>query len=100
MLRAGRELLANKNIEDNDNWKPSVLSRTYVSEVSKIKAESFTNKPLHGYVRKKSIENENVDQKLTDQWSNNKYISSHFEAYTCVIHEQEIGTKDLIYRKN
>ena len=62
----------------------------------KIKTESFTNKPLHFYIRK-NIENEDVDQKLTDQWSNNKYISSHFEAYTCAIHEQELGTKDLIY---
>ena len=99
MLRVGRELLANKNIEDNENWKPSFLSRTYVREVLKIKAKSFTNKPLHGYIRKKIMENEDVDQKLTDQWSNKKYISSPFEAYTCAIHEQEISTKDLIYRR-
>ena len=59
-----RELLANKNMEDNENWKPSFLSRTYVSEVVKIRVESFTNKPLHGYFRKKVIENEDVDQKL------------------------------------
>ena len=95
LLRVGRELLANKNIEDNENWKPSFLSRIYVREMLKIKAESFTNKHLHGYIRKKIIENEDVDQKLTDQWSNNKYIPSHFGAYTCAIQEQEIGTKDL-----
>ena len=46
-----------------------------------MKAESFTNKTLHGYVIKEIIENEDVDQKVTDQWSNNKYISSYFEAY-------------------
>ena len=97
LLRVGRELLTNKNIEGNGNWKTSFLSRAYVREVLQIKAESFTNKPLHGYIRKKIIENEDVDQKLTDQWSNNKYISSHFESYLCAIHEQEIGTKDLIY---
>ena len=99
LLRVGREVLANKNIEDNESWKPSFLSRTYVREALKINTESFTNKLLHGYIRKKIIENEDVDQKLTDQWSNNKYILSHFEAYTCTIHEQEIGTKDLIYRR-
>ena len=54
-----------------------------------IKVEPFTNKPQRGYIRKKTIENEDVDQKLTDQWSTNKYISSHFEVYTCTIHEQE-----------
>ena len=48
----------------------------------KIKAESFTNKPLHGYVRKNNTENEDVDQKLTDQWNKSKYILPHFEAYT------------------
>ena len=67
LLRVGRKLLANKNIEDNENWKPTFLSRTYVREVLKIKAESFTNKPLHGYIRKKIIEKEDVDQKLTAQ---------------------------------
>ena len=67
LLRVGRELLVNKNIEDNENWKPSFLSKTYVREVLKIKAESFTSKPLHGYIRKKIIENKDLDQKLTDQ---------------------------------
>ena len=95
LLRVGRELFVNKNIEDNENWKPSFLSKTYVRENLKIKAKSFINKPLHGYTRKKIMENQDVD----DQWSNNKYISSHFEAYTCAIHEQEIGTKDLIYQR-
>ena len=38
LLRVGRELLENKNIEDNENWKPSFLSKTYVREVLKIKA--------------------------------------------------------------
>ena len=45
------------------------------------------------------MENQDVDQKLTDQWSNNKYILSHFEGYACAIHEQEIDTKDLIYQR-
>lgn len=67
-------------------------------EVLKIRAESFTNKPLHGYVRKKIKNNEYVYQKLTDQWSNNKYLLSNFEAYICTIHEHKIGTKDLIHR--
>ena len=81
MVRVGRKHLESKNTDDNENWKPSSLSRTYVREVLKMKAESFTNKTLHGYVIKEIIENEDVDQKVTDQWSNNKYISSYFEAY-------------------
>ena len=61
LLRVGRELFVNKNIEDNENWKPSFLSKTYVRENLKIKAKSFTNKPLHGYTRKKIMENQDVD---------------------------------------
>ena len=99
LVRVQRELLESKNIDDNENWKPSFLSITHVREVLKTKAEYFTSKPLNGYFRKKIIENKVVVQKLTDQWSNDKYISSHFEAYTCAIHEQEIGTKDLIYQR-
>ena len=30
----------------------------------------------------KTTENEDVDQKLTDQWNKSKYILPHFEAYT------------------
>ena len=89
LVRVGTGFLESKNIDHNEYWKPSFLCRTYVREVSKFKAESFTKKPLHGYARKKIIENQ-------DQWSNNKCILSHFEAYTSVIHEQEIGTKDDI----
>ena len=55
-MKVERALLASKNIDENKNWiiKTSSLRRTYVREVLKIKAESFVNKPLHGYVRKKS----------------------------------------------
>ena len=76
----------------------TLLVEHYVREVLKYKeAETFTNKPLHGYFRKKIIENE--VQKLTDQWNNNKYFLYNFEAYKCAIHEQEIGRKDLIYQR-
>ena len=47
---------------------------------------------------KKLRESKDVDQKLTDQWSN-KYSWSNFEAYTCAIHKQETGTKGLIFRR-
>ena len=47
---------------------------------------------------KKIRESKDVDQKLTDQWSN-KYSWSNFEAYTCAIHKQETGTKGLIFRR-
>ena len=46
LVKVGKELFEIKNIDDNENWKPSFLSRTYVQELLKIKAQSFTNKTL------------------------------------------------------
>ena len=60
--------------------------------------ESFENKLLYGYVHIKFSENNNIDQKLTREWTTSKFMTSHFEAYVCVITEQEIGSKDLIHR--
>ena len=70
-------------------------------EVLKIKAESFTNKPLHGYVRKKIENNEYVYQKLTDQWSNNKYILNRkLIQKTPYIKENSKITNNLLIRTN
>ena len=80
------------NIDESENLKPRFLGRRYVREVLKQKVETFKNKPLHGYFRKKTIEIEDVDQELSEQWTNKKCISSHFEVCVCVI--QEIGTRD------
>ena len=41
-----------------------------------------------------------IDQLKSKQWTCNKHMTSHFEAYACTIQEQEIGTKDLISRHN
>ena len=40
-----------------------------------------------------------IDHATSNQWLTNKYLTSHFEAYACAIREQEIGTKDLIFRR-
>ena len=101
MIRVEKELLASKSTDDNENRKPSFVSRSYVKEVLKIKAESFTNKPLHGYVRKKIKNNEYVYEKLTDQWSNNKYISNrNLIQKTPYIKENSKITNNLLIRTN
>ena len=60
----------------------------------------YLQKPLHGYVSKYISQLPEIDQLKSKQWTCNKYMSSHFEAYACTIQEQEIGTKDLISRRN
>ena len=48
LTRVWRELLERKDINGNENWKQGFVTKTYVREMVKTKAESFTNKPLHG----------------------------------------------------
>ena len=43
LVRVGRDLLESENIHNNESWKLSFLSRTYVREDLKTKADSFTN---------------------------------------------------------
>ena len=43
---------------------PCGISRIYTQKKLKSQAESFENKPLHGYKHKKVSGKENVDQKL------------------------------------
>ena len=60
----------------------------------------YLQKPLHGYVSKYTSQLQEIDQLRGKQWICNKYMTSHFDAYACAIQEQEIGTKDLISRRN
>ena len=60
----------------------------------------YLQKPLHGYVSKYISQLQEIDQLRSKQWTCNKYMTSHFEAYACAIQKQEIGTKDLISRRN
>ena len=41
-----------------------------------------------------------IDQLKSQHWIYNKHVTPQFGAYACVIQEQEIGTKDLIIRRN
>ena len=98
-MRIGNELLQSVHIDDDPKLTPCGISRMYTPKKLKSKLESFENKPFHGYVHKKVSENNNTDQKLTRKWTTNKFMRSHFEAYTCPITEQEISSKDLIHRR-
>ena len=51
---------------------------------------------MYGYFQK-TIE---LDQKENQQWLQDKYLTSHFRAYTCIVEEQEIATRYLINKKN
>ena len=96
-MQVGNELLQSLHIVDKPQLMPCGISWMYTQKKLKSKAEFFENKPLHGYVHKKVSKNNNIDQKLTREWTTNKFMTSHFEAYACAITEQQIGLKDLLH---
>ena len=53
---------------------------------------------MHGYLFKKVKEQDQIDKSTS--WTTDKYITSHFEGHAFAIHEQEINTKDLQYRRD
>ena len=92
-MQVENELLQSVHIVDNPQLTPGGISRIYTQKKWKSTVEIFENKPLHGYVHKKVSGNNNVDQKLTREWSTNTFMTSHFKAYACGITKQEIGLK-------
>ena len=53
---------------------------------------------MHGYLFKKVKEQHQINKSTS--WTTDKYVTSHFEGYAFAIHEQEINTKDLQYRRD
>ena len=99
VMRVGEELLRSVGINDDHQLKPRAITQRCLSKILQMKQESYQNKQLHEYIQRKISDNPNIDQSASKEWLTNKYITSHFEEYSCTIQEQEIGTKDLIYRR-
>ena len=55
LMRVGNELLQSVHINDASQLTPRGISRMYTQKKLKSKAESFENKPLHGYMYIKSF---------------------------------------------
>ena len=98
--RVGKELLDRFEIEDKSTLTPKATSQKYLKSSLEHMKTQYLQKPLHRYVSKYISQLPEIDQLKSKQWTCNKYMSSHFEAYACAIQEQEIGTKDLISRRN
>ena len=54
---------------------------------------------MHGYFRKTIESGQNIDKKESQQWLQDKYLTSHFTAYACAVEEQKIATKYLINKR-
>ena len=74
------------------------VGQLYQQYVINTKSQKFTEKQMHGYLFKKVKEQDQINKSTS--WTTDKYITSHFEGYAFAIHEQEINTKDLQYRRD
>ena len=98
IIRIANELIKQSNIEVNENLSPRDVGQLYQQYVINTKSQKFTEKQMHGYLFKKVKEQDQIDKSTS--WTTDKYITSHFEGYAFAIHEQEINTKDLQYRRD
>ena len=94
-MRVGKELLDRFDIEDKITLTSKATSQKYFKLSLERMKTQYLQKPLHGYVSKYISQLQEIDQLKSKQWTCNKCMTSHFEAYACAIQEQEIGTKDL-----
>ena len=100
IMRVGKELLDRFEIEDKNTLAPKENTQKYLKLSLERTNTQYLLKPLHGYVSKYISQLQEIDQPKSKQWTCNKYMTSHFEAYACAIQEQEVGTKDLVNRRN
>ena len=98
IIRIANELIKQSNIEVNENLSPRDVGQLYQQYVINTKSQKFTEKQMHGYLFKKVKEQDQIYKSTS--WTTDKYITSHFEGYAFAIHEQEINTKDLQYRRD
>ena len=99
-MRVGKELLDRFDIEDKITLTPKATSQKYFKLSLERMKTQYLQKPLHGYVSKYISQLQEINQLKSKQWTCSKCMTSHSEAYACAIQEQEIGTKDLISRRN
>ena len=78
---------------------PKQAGKKLLRRVQEEKSNSYKRKVLHGYFRKTIELDQNIDKKESQQWLQDKYLTSHFAAYACAVEEQEIAAKYLINKR-
>ena len=99
ILRIDSELLINRNLEDDFEERPKMISQKLMQKEQNRLTTNYINKKLHAYFFKKMMNNENIDIKLSKTRAVNKTVSSHVEGFLNVIHGQGIPTKFLINKR-
>ena len=98
IVRLGKEyerLYLQDEQEERSKRRVKSIAKMVTNEMSKYRKEKWHEKVQHGYLLRKTKDNEDIDQKESNTWLINGKFSSHFEGYLFAIHEQEIETKTM-----
>ena len=98
-IRVGRELMNNHNIARTPGETPKENARKVLRKIQEKKSANYKQKAMHGYYQRTIDKDEDIDKQYSQQWLQDKYITSHFAAYACAIQDQEIATKYLINKR-
>ena len=92
-MRVGKELLEKYSLTYDQGYTPREVAQLYRSRSSDEKRSAYQQKIMHSYAVRKLERDSNIENQSSLSWTNNRYISSHFEEYAFAIQEQEITTK-------
>ena len=68
---------------------PKQAGKKLLKRIQEEKPNSYRRKVMHGYFRKTIELDYNIDKKESQQWLQDKYLTSHFRDYVCAVEEQE-----------
>ena len=94
-IRVGKELISKNNVVATPTDTTKQARKKLLRRIQEEKSNSYKRKVMHGYFRKTIELDQNIDKKESQQWLQDKYLTSHFTAYACAVEEQEIATKYL-----
>ena len=99
IIRLKEKLLANYQIECEENTTPKKLSKVFIKADIESQRNRYNGKVMHGYYEKKLEQDPGIDRSLSFIWKKDRYVTSECENYLSTIQDQELPTKYLQYKR-
>ena len=91
--------MSNNNITSTPEETSKITGRKLLRQSQEKNSISYKRKAMHGYFQKVIDRDEDIDKQYSQQWLQDKHLTSDFAAYACAIQEQEVTTKYLINKR-
>ena len=99
IIRLNEKLLANYQIECEENTTPKKLSKVFIKADIESQRNRYNGKVMHGYYEKKLEQDPGIDRSLSFIWKKDRYVTSECQNYLSTIQDQELPTKYLQYKR-